>query len=183
MLSIDVLSAIKGAGVGAKLARTIISGDHWLDELTRAAEGIMARKSKSIMVGHAQDGHARGGRPPGGDPRGGHPRGRHPQGPQNFAVAYLNVLIDDADQEELIAALGRIAHVRGGPKLAEKVELNATSLYRTLCRRGNPELKSVATLLKAMGIRLTLQPLIEGNRIQLLRARRQMKLDEEAACH
>jgi probable addiction module antidote protein len=178
MLSIDALSAIKGAGVGAKLARTIISGDHWLDELTRAAEGIMARKSKSIMVGHAQDGNARGGRPPGGDPR-----GRHPQGPQNFAVAYLNVLIDDADQEELIAALGRIAHVRGGPKLAEKVELNATSLYRTLCRRGNPELKSVATLLKAMGIRLTLQPLIEGNRIQLLRARRQMKLDEEAACH
>jgi probable addiction module antidote protein len=173
MLSIDALSAIKGAGVGAKLARTIISGDHWLDELTRAAEGIMARKSKSIMVGHAQDGHARGG----------HPRGCHPQGPQNFAVAYLNVLIDDADQEELIAALGRIAHVRGGPKLAEKVELNATSLYRTLCRRGNPELKSVATLLKAMGIRLTLQPLIEGNRIQLLRARRQMKLDEEAACH
>jgi probable addiction module antidote protein len=178
MLSIDALSAIKGAGVGAKLARTIISGDHWLDELTRAPEGIMARKSKSIMVGHAQDGNARGGRPPGGDPR-----GRHPQGPQNFAVAYLNVLIDDADQEELIAALGRIAHVRGGPKLAEKVELNATSLYRTLCRRGNPELKSVATLLKAMGIRLTLQPLIEGNRIQLLRARRQMKLDEEGACH
>jgi probable addiction module antidote protein len=163
MPSIGVLLAIKGAGVGAKLACTIISGDHWLDELAREPEGIMARKAKNSMVGHA--------------------RGGHPQGPRNFAVAYLNVLIDDADQEELIAALGRIARVRGGPKLAEKVELNATSLYRTLCRRGNPELKSVATLLKAMGIRLTLQPLIEGNRIQLLRARRQMKLDEEGACH
>lgn len=138
----------------------------------------MARKSKSIMIGAAQDGNARG-----AHARGGQPRGGGPQGPRNFAVAYLNVLIDDADQEELIAALGRIAHVRGGPKLAEKVELNATSLYRTLCRRGNPELKSVATLLKAMGIRLTLQPLIEGNRMQLLRARRQMKLDEEGACH
>jgi probable addiction module antidote protein len=173
MPSIGALSAIKGAGVGAKLARTIISGDHRLDESARAPEGSMGRKSKSIMVGHAPDGNARGG----------HPRGGHPQGPRNLAVAYLNVLIDDADQEELIAALGRIAHVRGGPKLAEKVELNATSLYRTLCRRGNPELKSVATLLKAMGIRLTLQPLIKGNRIQLLRARRQMKLDEEGACH
>jgi probable addiction module antidote protein len=173
MPSIGALSAIKGAGVGAKLARTIIPGDQWLDELARAPEGSMARKSKSIMIGHAQDANARGADARGGDP----------QGPRNFAVAYLNVLIDDADQEELIAALGRIAHVRGGRKLAEKVELNATSLYRTLCRRGNPELKSVATLLKAMGIRLTLQPLIEGNRIQLLRARRQMKLDEEGACH
>jgi probable addiction module antidote protein len=78
---------------------------------------------------------------------------------KDFAVAYLNVLIDDADQEELTAALGRIARLSGGARLVEKVELNAQSLYRTLCRRGNPELRSVATLLKAMGIRLTLQPL------------------------
>jgi probable addiction module antidote protein len=82
-------------------------------------------------------------------------------GPRNLAVAYLNVLIDDADQEELTAALGRIARVSGGPRLVEKVELNAPSLYRTLCRRGNPELKAVATLLKAMGMRLALQPLAE----------------------
>jgi probable addiction module antidote protein len=78
---------------------------------------------------------------------------------RDFAVAYLNVLIDDAGEEELTAALGRIARVSGGPKLVEKVELNAPSFYRTLSRRGNPELKSVATLLKAMGIRLALQPL------------------------
>ena len=78
---------------------------------------------------------------------------------RDFAVDYLNVLIDDAGEEELTAALGRIARVSGGPKLVEKVELNAPSFYRTLSRRGNPELKSVATLLKAMGIRLALQPL------------------------
>jgi probable addiction module antidote protein len=102
--------------------------------------------------------------------------------PRNFAVAYLNVLIDDADEEELTAALGRIARVSGGPKLVEKVELNAPSFYRTLCRRGNPELKSVATLLKAMGIRLALQPLGEDRSNQLLRPRRQTRLDEEEAC-
>jgi probable addiction module antidote protein len=78
---------------------------------------------------------------------------------RDFAVDYLNVLIDDAGEEELTAALGRIARVSGGPKLVEKVELNAPSFYRTLSRRGNPELKSVAILLKAMGIRLALQPL------------------------
>jgi probable addiction module antidote protein len=102
--------------------------------------------------------------------------------PHNFAVAYLNVLVDDADQEELTAALGRIARSSGGPRLAEKVELNAPSLYRTLSRRGNPELKSVAALLKAMGIRLALQPLREGKPMQHTRARRHARLDEEESC-
>jgi probable addiction module antidote protein len=83
---------------------------------------------------------------------------------RSFAVAYLNAVLHDADQDELIATLGRIARVCGGPTLAEKVELNAPTLYRTLCLRGNPELRSVVTLLKAMGIRLTLQPIGENLR-------------------
>ncbi len=96
-----------------------------------------------------------------------------PPGPaaRNFAVAYLNVLIDDADQEELTAALGRIARVSGGQRLVEKVEINAPSLYRTLCRRGNPELRSVATLLEALGIRFALQPLCKGPSRTALRNR------------
>ena len=113
--------------------------------------------------------------------------------PHDFAVAYLNVLIDDAEEEELTAALGRLARASGGPKLVEKVELSAPSFYRTLCRRGNPELKSVAALLKAMGIRLALQPLSAANRrrhaadryagqpIQHPSAHRQMDLEEDAA--
>lgn len=81
-----------------------------------------------------------------------------PQARYEFAVAYLNAMLEDAGPEELAAALGRIARASGGPKLAEKVELSADSLYRTLCRRGNPELRSATTLLKAMGMRLVLQP-------------------------
>ena len=105
--------------------------------------------------------------------------------PHNFAVAYLNVLVDDGDQEELTAALGRIARVSGGPRLAEKVELNAPSLYRTLSRRGNPELKSVAALLKSMGIRLALQPLREAKAMHQARARRHSsnRDDEDAASY
>jgi len=114
-------------------------------------------------------------------------RGGGARQPHDFAVAYLNVLVDDADEEELTTALGRIARVSGGPRLAEKVELNAPSLYRTLSRRGNPELKSVAALLKAMGIRLALQPLRDDEPLQQTRARRTPRLDyagldEEESC-
>lgn len=74
-----------------------------------------------------------------------------------FAVAYLNAMLEDAAPEELAAAFGRIARACGGPKLAEKVELSADALYRTLCRRGNAELRSATVLLKAMGMRLVLE--------------------------
>ena len=80
-----------------------------------------------------------------------------PQARYEFAVACLNTMLEDAGPEELAAALGRMARASGGPKLAEKVELSADSLYRTLCRRGNPELRSATALLKAMGMRLVLQ--------------------------
>ena len=148
----------------------------------------MTRKAKAIMGRWTT--RPLGGAGPPGRPEhsGGSPEKRQWRDPgqpahqcRNFAVAYLNVLIDDADQEELIAALGRIARLSGGDRLVEKVELNAPALYRTLCRRGNPELKSVATLLKAMGIRMALQPLGEEPPNQHTRARRFTRPDEEGA--
>jgi hypothetical protein len=44
-------------------------------------------------------------------------------------------------------------------RLAEQAELNATTLYRTLSPQGNTELKSLTVLLKAMGMRVAVQPL------------------------
>jgi probable addiction module antidote protein len=142
----------------------------------------MTRKAKA-MVGRPLDGVGPQPESGGGNPekRRWRDTGQPAHQCRNFAVAYLNVLIDDADQEELIAALGRIARLSGGEKLVEKVELNAPALYRTLCRRGNPELKSVATLLKAMGIRMALQPLGEDTPNQHPRARRFTRPDEEGA--
>jgi len=60
----------------------------------------------------------------------------------------------------LLLALRRMAEAFGGvPKLAQTANLNATTLYRTLSPRGNPELKSLRVLLKAMGMRLAVQPI------------------------
>ena len=69
-------------------------------------------------------------------------------------------MLEDGDQRELMLALRRMAKAFGGvPKLAQDTELNATSLYRTLSPRGNPELRSLKALLKAMGMRLAVQPM------------------------
>jgi DNA-binding phage protein len=44
-------------------------------------------------------------------------------------------------------------------RLAEQAKLNATTLYRTLSLQVNTELKSLTVLLKAMGMRVAVQPL------------------------
>ena len=79
-----------------------------------------------------------------------------------FAAEYLNAILADGDQQELLMALRYLSKAFGGiSQVAEQAELNATTLYRTLSPRGNPELKSLLALLKAMGLRLAVQPLHE----------------------
>jgi len=42
--------------------------------------------------------------------------------------------------------------------LADKTGLSRETLYRTLSERGNPRLDTLATILAAFGLRLTVQP-------------------------
>lgn len=79
-----------------------------------------------------------------------------------FAAEYLNAVLADGNQQELMVALRYMAEAFGGvPKLAARAQLNATTLYRTLSPRGNPELKSMNALLRAMGMRLAITPIAE----------------------
>jgi probable addiction module antidote protein len=79
-----------------------------------------------------------------------------------FAAEYLNVVLEEGTQPELMTALRRVAQAFGGvPALAAQAELNAKSLYKTLSPRGNPELKSLIAVLKAMGMRLAIEPIAE----------------------
>jgi DNA-binding phage protein len=41
----------------------------------------------------------------------------------------------------------------------EEAELNVNTLYRTLSPKGNPELKSLRSLLRAMGMQLAVRQL------------------------
>ena len=77
-----------------------------------------------------------------------------------FATQYLNDVLEDGDQADLLVALRQIAQAFGGVHaVAEKAHLNATQLYRTLSAEGNPELRSLTAVLKALGMRLAVQPI------------------------
>lgn len=75
-----------------------------------------------------------------------------------YAVELLNSILEDGEQGELLIVLRQMANAFGGVQtVAKKANLNATQLYRTLSKEGNPELRSVAAILKAMGLRLAVE--------------------------
>ena len=71
------------------------------------------------------------------------------------AEEYLNAALEEEDPELFLLALRNVAEAQGGvAQLAEKTKLNRESLYKMLSERGNPELRSLDTLLHALGFRL-----------------------------
>jgi len=78
----------------------------------------------------------------------------------DFAMRYLNETLEKGDQADLLIALRQMTKAFGGvPTIAKKAHLNTTQLYRTLSSEGNPELRSFTAVLKAMGMRLAIEPL------------------------
>lgn len=76
------------------------------------------------------------------------------------AAAYLNAAIEEGDRETFLLALRNLAEACGGIKtVAEKSHLSRESLYRTLSRRGNPEIKTLFSLLPSMGLKLAVEPI------------------------
>lgn len=77
-----------------------------------------------------------------------------------LAAEYLNSVLADGDETDLMLALRSLSKAFGGvQEIARQTELNAHTLYRTLSEQGNPELKTLSAILKAMGMRLAVQPI------------------------
>ena len=77
-----------------------------------------------------------------------------------LALEVINGILADGDQAELMTVLRQLAQAVGGVQtVAEQAHLNPTQLYRTLSPEGNPALSNFSAILKAMGLRLSVQPI------------------------
>ncbi|MEG1055119.1 MAG: addiction module antidote protein [Janthinobacterium sp.] len=80
-----------------------------------------------------------------------------------LAREVINGILADGDQAELLTVLRQMTQAFGGVQVvAEQAHLNPTQLYRTLSPKGNPALSSLSAILKAMGMRLAVAPLLES---------------------
>ena len=73
-------------------------------------------------------------------------------------VAYLEAAAADEDPRVLAAALGDVARARGMAQLARKTGMTREALYRSLSAEGNPGLTTLTKVLRAIGMRLSVQP-------------------------
>lgn len=76
------------------------------------------------------------------------------------AAAYLNTHLSDkeSDSEELfLMALRDVAKAYGVGEIADKADLGRESLYKALSSDGNPKLATLRSLLKAMGLKLSVE--------------------------
>jgi probable addiction module antidote protein len=74
-------------------------------------------------------------------------------------AAYVEAMLEDGDARAVPVALRTVAEAVGGmAALAEKTGLSRETLYRTLSLSGNPRLDTLAAVLAAFGLRLSVQP-------------------------
>ena len=75
------------------------------------------------------------------------------------SAAYLNAALEDGSQEIFLMALRDVANARGITNLAKETSLNRENLYRILSEQGNPQLSSLKSLLDALGLKLSVEPM------------------------
>jgi probable addiction module antidote protein len=80
-----------------------------------------------------------------------------------FALGYLQVAMESLDNPEERAggliALRAVAEAYGGlGAVAAQAGISRESLYRALSPKGNPTLKTLLAVLKAVGMRLSVTP-------------------------
>src|ERR1700674_4019056 len=74
------------------------------------------------------------------------------------AALYLTAALQDEDPRIFLMALRDVADARGGMRtLSKGTQLNRESLYRMLSRAGNPSLDSLTAVLRAVGLRLSVE--------------------------
>lgn len=81
------------------------------------------------------------------------------------AKDYLNEALEDEDHRVFLLALKDVAKSIGVSKIAKKTGLNREHIYKMLSEKGDPQISSLVALLKAVGIRFTID-IIEDEKFE-----------------
>jgi probable addiction module antidote protein len=76
-----------------------------------------------------------------------------------FAAEYLNAALENSEEPKvLLIALRRITEARGGfAKIARAAGIERESLHRALSPRGNPRFSTLVAVIRAIGLKLTVE--------------------------
>jgi len=67
---------------------------------------------------------------------------------------YINQVLENGDEQEIIRALGHIAKAKGMTQIAKKSGLGRESLYKALKPNSKPRFETILKVIKAFDINL-----------------------------
>jgi probable addiction module antidote protein len=73
-------------------------------------------------------------------------------------AAYLNDAISSGEAEDLIAALGTVARVKGMSVIARDTGLGRESLYKALSGSSSPAFATISRVIASLGLRMAVTP-------------------------
>ena len=74
----------------------------------------------------------------------------------DFAAVFLTTAAEDAEPRVYLAALREVAKAYGIAKVAARAGLPRESVYRALSPNANPRWSTLAAIIRATGVKLTL---------------------------
>lgn len=83
----------------------------------------------------------------------------HLKTPEDIAAFVQAVIEEDGDDAAFVAkALGVAARAKGMSELARETGLDRASLYKALSDEGNPTFDTIAKVIRALGLRISVEP-------------------------
>ena len=77
---------------------------------------------------------------------------------KELITEYLNTVLEEGDNSDLINAIGHIAKAIGMTKISEETGLSRPSLYKALSNGAKPQFNTIMKVLKAIGGQIQVSP-------------------------
>ena len=77
---------------------------------------------------------------------------------KEMIAEYLNVVLEEGDDTEIVSAIGHIAKAIGMTKIAEETGMSRPSLYKALSDGAKPQFSTIMKVLKAVGGQIQINP-------------------------
>ena len=77
---------------------------------------------------------------------------------KEMIAEYLNTVLEEGNDREIVTAIGNIAKAIGMTKIAEATGMSRPSLYKALSDGAKPQLSTIMKVLRAIGGQIRVNP-------------------------
>ena len=77
---------------------------------------------------------------------------------KEMKTEYLNTVLEEGDNSDVIIAIGHIAKAIGMTKISEETGLSRPSLYKALTNGSKPQFATIMKVLKGIGGQIQVKP-------------------------